>query len=445
VNQRGLKFFICTRDRPQTLGYCIQSLAESLREALPGVTAPCYILDDSTSASHSAEVYRAAAGAAASNGLQLTVIGAARQRLMWQALARLGSESSRFLKSVCRTLGHGPWDLAGVRNLAFLLAYCSSDDSEAVMFLDDDILLTSSVYESHPITIDGASLVRQLLSNTPAGELVASGASYFGRYDGSILDHLRLVIDQTRSAIPETGQPGSRILERLRILGSFPSTLPVELALPGATTPEQGPGISGGLLATTPAALRSHFLPSCYNEDWIWLSLLGRPGGAIRKVQCAALHAAPLQAPVMNGFVSYQNTGEAVYRAVREVMNSAPPESNALEYCDERISIRHFVQARDSVIAEVKSLLGAAEGLDASLDRCDLLAADSDLAASVRCALAMMQSCAWSALASAEALNPAALHDWFREYLGQIRCWRSLLPQAREILCSAEVLDQHQV
>ena len=49
--------------------------------------------------------------------------------------------------------------------------------------------------------VDGASLLRELLSSTPAGQLAASGTGYFGRFDGSVLDHLRLRLCEATQAL----------------------------------------------------------------------------------------------------------------------------------------------------------------------------------------------------------------------------------------------------
>jgi hypothetical protein len=452
----GVRFFVCTRDRPQTLGLSIESLSRAFRQAFPGVFARCYILDDSTTPALSAQV-RSVASSTFPRELQLTVIDRARQRAIHQRLAGLVPESSRFLRSTCRRLGEGPWDLAGVRNFAYLLAYSYSADDDIVVFLDDDILLTSSVYGGHFITIDGESLIRKLVSSTPVRQLVASGAAYFGRFDGSILDHLRLFLDDVRRiSTLDMRDLGSRRQARGRLqqLSLFPSTLPVQLALPGTGTFNDGPGISGALLATTPASLVSHCLPSCYNEDWIWLALLGRPGAAIRCLDSRALHAAPPQPAISDGPVAYQITGEVVYRAVRDVLKDARSCSNGLDWCAESVSVGHLLSAKQSVMREVRQLLNSGAVIDELLDAC-LSAGEDRLRASVGRAGAEMRRSIEHALVRAEALDHTALHRWFRRYLSRVPMWRELLRHAREILSereegagrprSAEALDEHQV
>ncbi len=431
-----LRFFICSRDRPQVLGLCVESLSRSLREAAPEFSAHCYILDDSTTPALSAEAHRRAA-AGASRELHLEIIDRVRQRAVYRELTALNLESYGLLRSTCRMLGQGSWDLAGVRNFAFLIAYCYSTDDDLIVFLDDDILLTSSVYGGHFIEIDGASVIRQLLSSTPPGRLVASGTEYFGRFDGSILDHLRLLFDDlSNGCLLGLWEAESRVqtTARLQQVSLFPSTLPTRLALPGVSILKHGPGISGALLATTPAALFSHPLPRCYNEDWIWLSLLGRPGAAIRRVDPKALHAAPPQPPIESRFVAYQNTGEVVYRAVRGVMNDAPSRCNALEWCENAISVDHFLWAADALVREIQSLLQTGAKIDSSLNGTGPLSGEPHLCASVRRAIRRIQRCGQEALESVEAMDHAALHRWFRKYLRRVPVWRRLLQESREVL-----------
>lgn len=432
---KALRFFVCTRDRPQALGLCLDSLSGSLKEALPGLTAHCYILDDSTTPALSTQVRRLS-GASACAPLQIKIIDRGRQHAIYQQLAALHPESLRLLKCTCRMLGRGPWDLAGVRNFAFLLAYCYSNENDIIIFLDDDILLTSSAYGGHFIEIEGVSLIRQLLSSIRTGQLIASGTTYFGRLDGSILDHLRLYFtDLTNGMLSDLRDPEARaqMIERLQQISLFPSTLPARIVLPGGRAAlKSGPGISGALLVTTPAALLSHPLPRCYNEDWIWLSLLGQPGASIRRVRLKALHAAPPQAPIKSDFVAYQNTGEVVYRAVRAVMKDAASCRNALERCWDTISVDHLLRAKQGLAREIRSLLQAGMKLDKWLDGTGLLSGEAHLRASVRSAIRGVRRCGKDALESVEATDYAALYRWFQGYLRGIPKWRRLLRESRE-------------
>jgi hypothetical protein len=427
-----LRFFICSRDRPSTLRRCIDGLGKVLREASLDGQAICYIVDDSTRPEFSAYEH-SIAGSADSNGLQIEVVDRT-----WQDL---GSGPLTLLKSATRKLGHGAWDLAGVRNFAFLLAYCYSNEDDLVVFLDDDILLTSAVYRGRFVEVDGAPLIRELMSSTPRGDLVASGAAYFGQVDGSVMDHLRLVSEDTLRLLLrdphgcDAREEAALLLDQLRL---FPSTLPVQLAFAGARDSIEGPGVSGALLATTPASLHSHFLPLCYNEDWIWLALLGRPGAAINKASHRALHASPPQQEIVSGVLDYQNIGEIVYRAVRTAIDDAPPGCTALEQCEETISADHFLSAKESLMREMRSLLDVRARIERSSSGWPN---EGDLRLSARSALVGIERFIDDALVRTEAADHAALHLWFRHYLADIPAWWNLLDGARTRLC--EDIETH--
>lgn len=423
-----VRVFICSRNRPSTLRCCIGALSHALREAALDRQAICYIVDDSTTPEFSAQVH----AIAGTKGLQLAIIDRSRQAAINEQLSRLDAEPSRILRSATRKLGEGPWDLAGVRNLAFLLAYCYSDEDDTVVFLDDDILLTDEVYRGRLVEVDGASLLRELLASTYPRRLVASGAAYSGQFDGSILDHLRMVSEETLTRLsrdPNGGDPRAKDL--LEELSLFPSTLPVQRACAGSGDSIEGPGISGALLATTPAALHSHFLPSCYNEDWIWLALLGRAGTEIRRVSCRALHASPPQQEIGWAILDYQNAGEVVYRAVRSTLDGGQFGYSALERCEETISTEHFLSAKQNLMGEMRALLDLRACLDRSLSRWPDGGA---LRASARSALAGIEQSVGNALGRFDGLDPAALHLWFRRYLADVPAWRDLLVKAREKL-----------
>jgi hypothetical protein len=435
-----LRFFICSRDRPAILRRCIEGLGQVLREASLDGQAICYIVDDSTRPEFSAYEH-SIVGSADSNGLQIEVVDRTWQDAIYERLAGLGSGPMTLLKSATRKLGHGAWDLAGVRNFAFLLAYCYSNEDDLVVFLDDDILLTSAVYRGRFVEVDGAPLIRELMSSTPRGDLVASGTAYFGQVDGSVMDHLRLVSEDALRLLSrdsdgcDARDEAALLLDQLRL---FPSTLPVQLAFAGARDSIEGPGVSGALLATTPASMYSHFLPLCYNEDWIWLALLGRPDAAINKASHRVLHASPPQQEIVSGVLDYQNIGEIVYRAVRTAIDDAPPGRTALEQCEETISADHFLSAKESLMREMRSLLDVRARIERSASEWPN---EGDLRLSARSALAGIERYIEDAIVRTEAADHAALHLWFRHYLADIPAWRNLLDWARTRLC--EDIETH--
>jgi hypothetical protein len=158
----------------------------------------------------------------------------------------------------------------------------------------------------------------------------------------------------------------------------------------------------------------SHFLPLCYNEDWIWLALLGRPDAAINKASHRVLHASPPQQEIVSGVLDYQNIGEIVYRAVRTAIDDAPPGRTALEQCEETISADHFLSAKESLMREMRSLLDVRARIESYIE---------------------------DAIVRTEAADHAALHLWFRHYLADIPAWRNLLDWARTRLC--EDIETH--
>src|SRR5258708_1176384 len=128
MTYRAFKFFICTRDRPKVLEQCILSLAQSFSDAFPGTRAEGYIFDDSTTRDSSNRLYDTWNGKRVL-GLELHLVNSDRQKAFLRELTDLEPEYQMLLKASIKELGQGHWDLAGVRNFAFLFAYCSSDDN----------------------------------------------------------------------------------------------------------------------------------------------------------------------------------------------------------------------------------------------------------------------------------------------------------------------------
>ena len=180
--------------------------------------------------------------------------------------------------------------------------------------------------------------------------------------------------------------------EHLRQLSRFPSVLPIQLALPDVRLPQDGPGISGALLATTPASLRSHFLPGCYDEDWIWLALLGRPGTAIRRAGAEAVHAALPQEGITADLVTYQCAGEILYRAIREISDTWDGGCSLPEHCAASMSVAHFRRAMRSMAGEIGSAIQqVTRTREIALSRCGLRPGRGGKSSLERDALAFQQ------------------------------------------------------
>ena len=247
--------------------------------------------------------------------------------------------------------------------------------------------------------------------------LLAPG--YSGRFDGSVLDHLQLRLCETQQAL-ESGLAAS---EHLRQLSRFPSVLPIQLALPDVRLPLDGPGISGALLATTPASLRSHFLPGCYNEDWIWLALLGRTGTAVRRAGVQAVHAALPQERITTDLVAYQCAGEIVYRAIREISDTWDGGCSLPEHCEASMNVAHFRRAKSSMASEISLAIQRLHELKRSPFREE----DLVLAVAARAALCEMLSLFTSSMRWVESADPEALHRRSESYLRQIPLWKGLM------------------
>ncbi|GCE29264.1 hypothetical protein KDA_47480 [Dictyobacter alpinus] len=268
--QRHFKFFICTRDRPHMLERCVKNLAYAFNTLSSEAHAVCYIFDDSTDVDVSRSIYRKWNGQQVLN-FSIIVIEARLQDNIFRRLSNLAPHHEEALHAFCKTLGQGEWDLAGVRNFAFLYAYACSDEDDLLVFVDDDILFQSSMYHTHAISINGSEVLRTLEASTPPKAVKASGVYYLGRADIAVCEHIQLTMEDMRIAI-EQKDADQKQLAALHVLLEdimlFPQTLPTRLNLPGMQLIERGPGISGAALATTPASLRSHGLMRTYNEDW---------------------------------------------------------------------------------------------------------------------------------------------------------------------------------
>ncbi len=216
------------------------------------------------------------------------------------------------LDASCKMLANEEWDLAGVRNLAFIVAYGISNANDSVIFLDADILFESAVYCGHFMPIDGAEAIKQLEETTAPGTVDVSSASYFGWIDLPIDEHIGLVARDLVKALLAAGNDHAWA-EQFRIhlneIGLFPTSLPARLNLPNTEPTESGSGIGGTVAATTPASLFSHGLARCYNEQQIWESTLGATSEVTRRIRFPLLHAAPPQLPITTSSLFVKTVG----------------------------------------------------------------------------------------------------------------------------------------
>jgi hypothetical protein len=344
--------FLCTRNRPRELARCLDSLTRSFLLAFPGRHLDCFIFDDSTSETLSAETACLCRGPSSAEVTRHYVRTAAD-------IAQVVTlPPSPFLPQVvasCKQLGSDAWDLAGVRNLAFLCALSCSQEEDLLLFLDDDILFESAWYAGHWIAVDGVAVLRQLIDQTIPQVITASGVGYYGRHDTSLRQHLALIVKELRQALcGEERLPleHSSFERLLHDLSHFPHTMPIRLNLRDNHLAEGGPGLSGAVLATTPVTLRSHGLPRWYNEDWTWLSLL--ESASLQKIEAAVLHAAPPQTLVTHEFFRYQVRGDIIYAALAAVLASLPSHLPRLSACQQQLSPQHFTLARQELVQALR-------------------------------------------------------------------------------------------
>ncbi len=427
---RVFRFFVCTRNRPEELGQCLSSLDHTFRCAFPGQQAHGYIFDDSTTQEMSRHVFDLCTQQRFES-LHVHYIRAAED------IARLSSSSyltpQRFqqLLSFCKQPGYSSWDLAGVRNLAFVCALSCAQEDDFLLFLDDDMLFESAPYHGHFIVIDGVSVLRQLAQQTLPGMVVASGAGYYGRHDTSLRQHVHLVLEEVGQllSIHGMGTKMSPLLQhRLHELSHFPHAIPLRLNLPGSALAEGGPGISGAVLATTVASLRSHCLPRWYNEDWIWLSLLSAGPGTLRKIEAHIIHAAPPQPPVTLEFFQYQMYGDIMYLALENFLKNIPHQAHHITYYQHHLSSSHFVAAQQESlqilwndwkqVQEIQRFLFPLQQ-DKSSDSIDLLPLFQSLH--------HVAQYLHETIRFVEAQTPALLWNDFQRYLDAIAIWREAL------------------
>lgn len=430
MTQRRYKFFICTRDRSEILERCILSLATSFDKAFPGIQADCYIFDDSTIRDASHQIYTMW-NEQKILGLQVSVIDFRKQMAILQGLSCLSPQYHALLNSSCKKIGQGQWDLAGVRNFAFICAYAYSHEDDLLVFLDDDILFHSNTYHNYFIPISGDEVLRKFSALTPSNSMKASGVGYFGRADIPAHEHIILVIENVRAFVkqPEQVQKHPELFDTLlQEVSLFPQTLPTFLNLPDTTSLESGPGISGAALATTPASVRSHGLIRYYNEDWIWLSLLGASESAIQRIEPRLMHAAPSQLPITKDFFNYQMSGDIMYFAIEYTFSAIPAGYNRLQWCKEHICNDHFAAARQSQMQKIHAALEQVHFISNIIDGTYLDPLVSpQVVAAVGQGIRSMREYLAHALSFIESQEPACFYERFLLYLESTQSWPGLL------------------
>jgi hypothetical protein len=301
--EQPLCVHICSRDRPVSLSLLLDDLAALLRRMAVRVT----VYDDSTTQRNreeNAAVIEEATLPAAYFGERERILLAERAAAIDPAVFEM----------VARPLGRREWDLAGVRQVAFLNAALNGIGDESQLFLDDDLRLADCTYAGLEFRVDHEEVRRELSAKLGTGGLWAAGASYRGRADLSMLEHLEAILDR------EGLETGDRC----------PAVITPELSMH-----PDSPGLSGGFLVTNPATLRAISLCPTYNEDWIWLRQLALSGGVLEPFGFSVVHAGEVSFALSETTLVMQFRGEVLDAAVRLCQQRMLPMESAVSLVDE--------------------------------------------------------------------------------------------------------------
>lgn len=238
--------FIFTRDRPQTLKVTLNSIS--------GTEYQIYVIDDSTNEENQIET-------------QLLLSGENQHYLGKQAFnefihsTKVNTPQFSFL---LRLLGNKEWNLGFARNFALL--YSKSLSFENVLFMDDDIKVSS---------LDIVDVLFQGLRTYKF-----TGAHISGLVDDSVLGHIATGLD----------------IHNERML-------------------------SGGFMAFNPNRISDYFL-NIYNEDWIWLFMQLKGENYLQTGEVLQELKNPLAE--FEHKIIFQEFGEIVLDGILDLYDGAP-------------------------------------------------------------------------------------------------------------------------
>lgn len=319
--------------------------------------------------------------------------------------------------------------MAGVRNFAFLFAYCCSNENDFLLFLDDDIRFESEFYYKKFIPIKGKEAITTLYKKTIPHKILASGVGYYGRADLSAFDNIKLFLEKIELLQnSKSKRKLNNLFEDIRFL---PNLLPVKINLPSKNQTEYGPGISGAVLATTPISIRSHALPKCYNEDWIWLSLLGDSKRCIRRIEPKLLHAEPYEENISHKAFIYQLIGDINYIAVEQVMKNAPSGINHIEWCKSQINQSHFYWGKKEIYKELLNAIDKTKEIKKNINNLDKISNNQldNVGEKLNIILEQLEY----SFSYIKKQKNEHLYKQFRIYLDSIPKWQTLLDNTRKI------------
>lgn len=416
-----MHFVLCTRDRIDLALDLLEETSRCLREAFPNKRGRFIIFDDSTTTDKSIQLRKSINDRSYQN-LRISVIGRREQSNLMQ---QLQDDSCELKRNTCfREMGRGPWDLAGVRNFAFLYAFLMLPGDDVVVFLDDDMRFESLEYHGHSFNIDGAGVLLELYDLIRNQHAVAAGTGYWGRADMSILEHLCLTAEELLGNPVKQETPSSSF----RILVDFPSTLPISIHDQVAfNDPRHGDGpagISGAVLALHPRALKSHCLPRLYNEDWIWLLLLGDPSREIMRITNGVIHAAPPQSPVDMSFFLYQERGQIVYNALEGFLRDYSGSTDRITWTQRHLNQGIFSHSKQEETIIVRDCLDRYRRLQ------QLVGVRSENRR-IRTAIDSICDFLEDAISGINAISAQECYLNVMTYLSEVEQWRSLFRRVR--------------
>ena len=270
----------------------------------------------------------------------------------------LASDLSRDLVTrLFRLPRSGAWAPGGIRNIVFAHAkkYCLSSDT--VFFIDDDIVFGTHQSGNMVLLGSGFEVLEQMASIIDSGEAHACGCCYIGRDDMSLVDHASYLL---QSAVGRLGSDGELPEVARLCLHQFPDMLPIRITSEIATHKEVycGPGrISSGCLAVRCEALHCAPQPYWYNEDWIWLWLLGPPSQVLARIELAVAHDPPRHPGLDIYTLVNQGIGEVVY----SIVNSCLPDCLSTQEKSDALSKIDDYQVAKEINNETKLLCKVAK------------------------------------------------------------------------------------
>lgn len=309
----------CSRGRTRQLLRLVRQVVSLRRSGRLSEADTWYIIDDAPSGM--VPVDQGVIGdLCAGVDLRVVVVGPGRFAACWATLNRVDGEG--LFEHLLREPGRGGWDAAGMRNLAALVVIAAGSEADSVAWMDNDIVLTagsgrgSRGQRMRPAAVGEIDVFGSALRRLRGCELMAVGVRYAGVADLSIREHVEVAIETLlreggRSELALGTECGVEWPE-----GKMPAVMDYtgHAAIRGA---DGGPaGISAGFMIVRMAALLRAPFPRCYNEDWLWLFMLGDPDKVAAQCPLVVAHLPPARGVPSVSDLAYQECGEIVFESI---------------------------------------------------------------------------------------------------------------------------------